>query len=55
MGNKVSGEKVEKSSFFKSARRRALEYIKNPGKLNSLLDRAWKKSDNQRHRLADAE
>ena len=52
MGNKVSGEKVEKSSFFKSARRRALEYIKNPGKLNSLLDRAWKKSDNQRHRLA---
>ena len=38
MADGVSGEKVEHSSFFKSARERAAEYIGNPGKLNRLLD-----------------
>ena len=53
MRKKVTGEKVEKSSFFESARQRALDYVKNPGKLNSLLDQAWKKTENRRGQLAE--
>ena len=53
MGKKVSGEKVEKSSFFKSARQNALEYVRNPAKLNRLLDRAWKKTGKRRSQLAE--
>ena len=53
MRKKVSGEKVERSSFFKSARQRALEYVKNPGKLNSLLDQAWKKTEARRDQLGE--
>lgn len=43
MGKRISGEKVGRSSFFRSARRRAVEYLRNPGKLNQLLDRAMQK------------
>lgn len=53
MRKKVTGEKVEKSSFFGSARRRALDYVKNPKKLNRLLDQAWKKTENRRGQLAE--
>lgn len=40
---KFSGARVERSSFFKSARARAADYIRNPGKLNRLLDQASQK------------
>ncbi len=40
MRGKVSGSRVERSSFFISARARAAEYLRNPGKLNRLLDQA---------------
>lgn len=53
MGKKISGEKVEKSSFFKSARQHALEYLRNTKKLNSLVDRAWKKTETRRSQLAE--
>ena len=40
MAERVSAAKVERSSFFDSARARAAEYLGNPGKLHRLLDRA---------------
>lgn len=43
MRKRFSGERIERSSFFKSARERAAEYVKNPGKLNRLLDQATRK------------
>lgn len=53
MRKKVTGEKVEKSSFFVSARRRAGKYLDNPNKLNTLLERAWKKTEDRRGQLAE--
>ena len=53
MSKRVSGEKVEKSTFFRSARERALACVKSPQKLNQLLDRALKKSEGRRGRLAE--
>jgi len=43
MRKKVFGSRVERSSFFNTARARAADYIRNPGKLNSLLDQASQK------------
>ena len=43
MGKRISGKKVEQSSFFKRARASAVEYLKSPGKLNRLVDRAMQK------------
>ena len=43
MRKKIAAEKVERSSFFRSARARAAEYIRNPGELNRLLDQATQK------------
>ncbi len=43
MRKRFSGERVGRSSFFNSARARAAEYIRNPGKLNQLLDQASQK------------
>ena len=47
MDEKFSGEKVERSSFFKSARKRAAEYIGNPGKLHRLLDQVTREIYNR--------
>ena len=43
MGDRISGEKVGRSSFFRTARRLAVEYLKNPARLNRLLDKAARK------------
>jgi len=43
MRKRYSGERVERSSFFKTARSRAADYLRNPGKLNQLLDQASRK------------
>lgn len=53
MRNRISGENVEKSSSFKSAQDAAVEYAKNPKKLNELLDRALKKAHSSKGRLAE--
>ena len=53
MRKRISGEKVEKSSSFKSAQDSAVEYAKNPKKLNELLDRALKKAHSSKGRLAE--
>jgi uncharacterized membrane protein YkvA (DUF1232 family) len=44
MRRKISGQKVEQSSFFRSARDKALDYARNPKKLFALLDRATRKA-----------
>jgi uncharacterized membrane protein YkvA (DUF1232 family) len=43
MGEKISGKKIEQSSFFRRARKLAAEYVRNPARLNGLLDRAAQK------------
>jgi uncharacterized membrane protein YkvA (DUF1232 family) len=53
MRNRISGENVEKSSSFKSAQGAAVEYARNPKKLNELLDRALKKAHSSKGRLAE--
>jgi uncharacterized membrane protein YkvA (DUF1232 family) len=53
MRHKISGEKVGKSSAFKSAKDKAIEYAKNAAKLNALLDRAAKKAVASQGRLAE--
>ncbi len=53
MRQKISGEDVEKSSAFKSARDKAIEYAKNSTKLNELLDRAVEKAGTSQARLAE--
>ncbi|MDH3388420.1 MAG: YkvA family protein [Gammaproteobacteria bacterium] len=44
MRRKISGQKVEQSSSFRSARDKALDYARNPKKLFALLDRATRKA-----------
>jgi len=44
MRRKISGQQVEQSSFFRSARDKALDYARNPTKLFALLDRATRKA-----------
>ena len=53
MRKKITGERVEGSSFFEAARKRAAEYVGQPDKLNRLLDRALRKSDAARGRLLE--
>ncbi len=53
MRNRISGENVEKSASFKSAQDSAVEYAKNPKKLNELLDRALKKAHASKGRLLE--
>lgn len=43
MRNRISGEKVGRSSYFRTARSRAAEYLKNPARLNRLVDKATQK------------
>lgn len=43
MGDRITGEKVGRSSFFRTARKRAIEYLKSPARLNRLIDRATHK------------
>ena len=43
MSNRITGEKVGRSAFFRTARRRALEYLKSPARLNRLIDSATQK------------
>ena len=53
MRHKISGEDVEKSSAFKSAKDKAIEYAKNSRQLNELLDRAVAKASSSKQRLAE--
>jgi len=53
MSKKVSGEKVEASSSFRSAKNRASEYANDANKLNDLLDEASQKADSKRGRLVE--
>ena len=53
MGDRISGKRVEQSSFFKRARRLALEYLKNPAKLNRLLDKAAQKFNRRQGPLSE--
>ena len=53
MRKKISGKNVEGSSSFKTAKNKAFEYAKNPGKLNHLLDQASKKAAARKGRLAE--
>ena len=53
MSKKVSGEKVEASSSFRSAKNRASEYANDADKLNDLLDEASQKADSKRGRLTE--
>ena len=53
MRKKISGEKVEKSSFFRSAKDQAYEYAKDPKKLIRLLDRATRKAISGKGPLAE--
>lgn len=53
MRHKISGEEVEKSSAFKSAKDKAIEYAKNSRKLNELLDKAVEKARSSNKRLVE--
>ncbi len=53
MDERISGEAFERSSFFDGARRRAAEYLRNPGKLNRLLDRVSSEIRGRRGPLAE--
>ena len=53
MSKKVSGENVEGSSSYKSAKNKASEYANDPDKLNDLLDKAAKKADSRKGSLAE--
>ena len=43
MRDRISGERVSRSSFFRTARKRAVEYLKSPARLNRLIDKAMQK------------
>ena len=53
MSKKISGEKVEASASFKSAKNRASEYANDANKLNDLLNEASQKADSKRGRLVE--
>ncbi|MCP4392376.1 MAG: DUF1232 domain-containing protein [Gammaproteobacteria bacterium] len=53
MRKRITGKKVENSSSFRTAKDAASEYANNPKKLNALLDRAVKKADSSKERLAE--
>ena len=39
----ISAERVRRSVFFASALKRAADYLRRPGRLSGLADRAWQK------------
>lgn len=53
MRKKISGEKVEASSSYKSAKEKASGYANDPQKLNDLLDRAARKADSRKGPLLE--
>jgi len=53
MSAKISGDNVEKSSSFKSAKSKASEYANDPDKLNDLLDKAQKKANSKKGPLSE--
>jgi uncharacterized membrane protein YkvA (DUF1232 family) len=53
MRKRISGKKVKNSSSFKTAKEAAGEYVENPEKLHQLLDRAAKKAQSSKGRLAE--
>lgn len=53
MRKKISGEKVEASSSYKSAKEKASGYANDPQKLNDLLDRAARKADSRKGPLSE--
>ena len=53
MRKKFSGESVERSSSFKSARDRASEYANDADKLNRLLNKAARKADSRKGHLSE--
>ena len=53
MDNSFSGAAVGNSSFFRRARQRAAEYLRNPARLQRLLRRAEEKSARRRGRLGE--
>jgi len=52
MGKKISGEEVEDSASYTEAKNRASEYASDPDKLNDLVDRATRKAQARKGRLA---
>lgn len=53
MRKRITGKKVEKSSFFRDAKDAASEYLHSPKKLNELLDKAMHKAQSSKGRLAE--
>ncbi len=53
MRKRITGQKVEQSSSFKTAKDAASEYAHNPKKLNQLLDKATEKAQSSKGRLAE--
>jgi len=53
MRKKISGENVEESSSYRSAKSKASEYANDPDKLNDLLDKAARKADSKKGPLAE--
>ncbi len=53
MRKRITGKKVEKSSFYKTAKSAASEYAHSPKKLNELLDKAAKKAQSSKGRLQE--
>lgn len=52
MSKKITGEEVEDSASYTEAKNRASAYAEDPDKLNDLLDRATKKANARKGRLA---
>ncbi len=50
---KLNGEKVERSSFYRSAIRRAQRFAREPGLLNQLLDKALRKARARQKQLRE--
>jgi uncharacterized membrane protein YkvA (DUF1232 family) len=53
MSKKISGEKVEASSSFRSAKNRASAYANDAARLNDLLDEALKKAISRKGLLTE--
>ena len=53
MNKKITGERVEESTSYRTAKNRAADYADDPDKLNDLLDRATRKADSKKGRLAE--
>ena len=53
MSKKISGENVESSPSFKSAKDKASEYANDADKLNGLLDKAARKANSKKGPLSE--